>query len=251
MTQLAVWLSVQDAVGAQHLGDLGGIDRLVEVDGADDQGAGFCWGDEWLCAIASLSPGVQVGGGFGGALDHAVEATVVVHPLDLVIQHQQGAHGWGVVGLVLAGVVHGSLQIQERRDVAVARCDFLDALNSSRGERSQPQATIGSEALLWGEVVGVSLGNVDWQATSAGGRIDQHQGVTSGADNIDHRTSGGLVVSPSHNVSIRVIQLVRGWRGAWLRGNDLRLLQPRRLLGNRGELPGELAIRQVSGLLAD
>ena len=192
-----------------------------------------------------------MGGGFGGALDHAVEATVVVHPLDLVIQHQQGAHGWGVVGLVLAGVVHGSLQIQERRDVAVAHCDFLDALNSSRGERSQPQATIGSEALLWGEVVGVSLGNVDWQATSAGGRIDQHQGVTSGADNIDHRTSGGLVVSPSHNVSIRVIQLVRGWRGAWLRGNDLRLLQPRRLLGNRGELPGELAIRQVSGLLAD
>ena len=36
-TELAVGLGVDDAVGPQHLGDLGGVDRVVEVDGADDQ----------------------------------------------------------------------------------------------------------------------------------------------------------------------------------------------------------------------
>ena len=41
--QLAVRLDVEDAVGAQNLGDLCGVDVVLEVDGADDQRA--------LCSI--------------------------------------------------------------------------------------------------------------------------------------------------------------------------------------------------------
>ena len=37
--ELAVRLGVDDPVGAQRLGDGGGVDRVVEVDGADDVAA--------------------------------------------------------------------------------------------------------------------------------------------------------------------------------------------------------------------
>ena len=56
---------------------------------------------------------------------------------------------------------------------------------------------------------------------------------------------------PADQVGIGSIQLARGRSGARLARDDLRLVQPRSLLGDAGELGGELAVGQVRGLVAD
>ena len=56
--ELAVGLDVDDAVGAQGRGERGGVDRVVEVDRADDQRALRRVGDEraWRSSRASAQP---------------------------------------------------------------------------------------------------------------------------------------------------------------------------------------------------
>src|SRR5699024_12709635 len=111
--------------------------------------------------------------------------------------------------------------------------------------------TVGGEALLRGEVVGISLGDVHRKTTSAGGGVDQDERVTCRTGDVHHRARGGLVVSPRDDVRVRVIQLGRGRCGAWFCLDDLRGVEPRRLLGHGGELAGELAIGEEGGLVAD
>ena len=193
-----------------------------------------------------------MGGGLGGASDHAVEAPVGVHPLDLISQHQQSTDGRGVVGLVLAGVINGSLQVQESRDEAVGRIDLLNTLDGSRRHCSQPDAAVRSETLLRGEVVDVSLGHVDREAAGAGGGVDSHElalGACRAGDR-NHGAGGGLVVSPTNKVNALFASdnLRCGTRLCF---DDLRSVEPRSHLGGLGELGGELTVSQVSGLLLD
>ena len=64
--ELAVGLDVDDAVGAQRRGDLRGVDRVVEVDRADDERALRRLGDERRREVAGLAPSRR------GASDEAV-----------------------------------------------------------------------------------------------------------------------------------------------------------------------------------
>src|SRR5699024_10341309 len=82
--KLAVRLNIDNAILAQDLGDDCGIDGLIEVDGSYNKRARSFISNIRSSFIPSLSPVVQSGGRLSGALDHAVEATIVVHPLDLV-----------------------------------------------------------------------------------------------------------------------------------------------------------------------
>ena len=61
------------------------------------------------------------------------------------------------------------------------RVDARGALQGGRGEDADPQAAVGGEGLLRGEVVDVGLGDVDGQAAGAGGGVDQDQGALVGA----------------------------------------------------------------------
>src|SRR5699024_5876631 len=94
--QFAVRLGVQDAGGAQNLGDLGGVDGVVEVDGAHDQGAAGRWGDERGGTVAARGPAVPGAGGVGGALGPAGPGALVVPPLPLVVEQHQGGGPRGV-----------------------------------------------------------------------------------------------------------------------------------------------------------
>src|SRR6185295_20419844 len=71
--ELAVGLDVDDPVGAQRGGQGGGVDRVVEVDRADDQRALGRVGDEAAGELAAPGPAVEAAGGVRGALDAAGE----------------------------------------------------------------------------------------------------------------------------------------------------------------------------------
>ena len=61
--ELAVGLGVDDAVGAQRRGDRGGVDRVVEVDRADDERALGRVGDERRRVRRGLGPAVEAARG--------------------------------------------------------------------------------------------------------------------------------------------------------------------------------------------
>ena len=125
-----------------------------------------------------LGPAVEAAGGVGGALDAPVEAAVAEHPLDLVGEQQQGRQRRRVVGLLLARVLERGLQREEGRlPAAGGAVELLDAGDRGRAEQRQPEAAVGAEGLLRGEVVGVGVGDVDRQAAGARGGVDQDQGV--------------------------------------------------------------------------
>lgn len=126
------------------------------------------------------------------------------------------------------------------------------ALQGGRGEHGDPQAAVGGEGLLRGEVVDVGLGDVDRQAARAGGGVHQDEGALVGArDALDRGrdTGGGLVVGEGVDVDARLGLRVRV--GARVGGDDGRVGQPGRELRGLGELRRELAEVQVLGLRLD
>lgn len=130
--------------------------------------------------------------------------------------------------------------------------DARSALQGRRGEDADPQAAVGGEGLLRGEVVDVRLGDVDRQAARARGGVHQNQGALVGArDPLDGRgdTGGGLVVGEGVDVDARLGLRVRV--GARVGGDDGRVGQPRGELGGLRELRRELAEVQVLGLRLD
>ena len=73
------------------------------------------------------------------------------------------------------------------------RSDPLD-----RGGRQQgdPQAAVGGEALLRGEVVGVELGRVDPQAAGARGGVHRHQAAAVGRQRRRPRAAAIGIMTP-------------------------------------------------------
>ena len=185
-----------------------------------------------------------------GARHGPLQAALGVHPLQLLGQEQQGGHGRGVVGLILAGVADRGGQREELRDVPAGGGDLLDPGQGLRGHDRDPQATVGGEALLRREVVDVRLGDVDGKTGGAAGRVDEHERVLIGPrDTLDRcgHTGGGLVVGEGVDVHTRLGDRLAVRSG--LGGDDRGLTQPGGALGDLGELAGELAERQMLGLL--
>src|SRR5699024_6911942 len=210
--KLAVWLNIEDAILAQDLRDNSCVDGIIEIDGANNQRARSCICNIRAGFLTRFCPVVQGGRRLGGALDHAVEATVAVHPLDLVCQHQEGSYRWSVVRLILAGVIYGSLQIQECWNETARFLNRSNAFNSCRRHCCQPQTAIGSERLLWGEVVSVDLGDIYWQSASARGCVNNDQLVcvqTFRTSDRNHCTGGGFIVCPCNDISVGASQFRR------------------------------------------
>ena len=155
--ELAVRLDVDDPVRAQRLGHRGGVDRFVEVHGADDQRALGRVGDERRRVLRRLRPRVEVRRGGGRALDAAVEAAEPEHPLELVGEQHQRGDRRRVVGLVLERVVQRGREREELRDPAAAGRDLADPLLRRRAHQREPQPAVGGEALLRREVVDVGV----------------------------------------------------------------------------------------------
>ncbi len=249
--ELAVGLDVDDPVGAQGGGQSGGVDRVGEVDRADDQRAFGGVGDERRGDVAALGPAVEVAGGLGGPPHAPLEAAVAEHPLDLVSEQEQGRQGGRVVGLLLARVVQGGLQREEfRLPATLGAIELLDPGDRGRAQQRQPEAAVGAEGLLRGEVIGVRLGDVDRQAAGARGGVDQNQGVAGASWPLDrdHDAGRGLVVGPGEHVGGGVGR--RGRRVARLCLDQDRIGQERRRRGRPGELLRELAVGEVEGALA-
>ncbi len=155
--ELAVAVGVDDAVGPQRRADLGGVDRVVEVDRADDRRALGRIGDERRGPRPLLGPAVEVVRRRAAALDAPVEPAGSEHPAELGLEHDQRGDGRRVVGLVLPAVGQGDAEVERGRPPAVRGGDALDALDGGRRARRHPQSAVGGEALLRGEVVHVDL----------------------------------------------------------------------------------------------
>ena len=128
--ELAVGLGVDDPVGAQHLRDRRGVDRVVEVDRADDLRAHRRVGHERRRVVALLGPGVEPARGVGGALGRPRQAALRVEPVDLLGQQEQRRERRGVVGLVEPGVVDRDLQVAEGRHPPAGRLHVGDPLRA-------------------------------------------------------------------------------------------------------------------------
>ena len=111
------------------------------------------------------------------------QPAVVVEPTDLVFQHDQVGHGRRVERLVLAGVVDCGFQGQEGRNPAPRALELraflqrIRAFDGSGGEDGDPQAAVGAERLLRGEVIGIGLGDVDRQDAGTAGCVHQGDGA--------------------------------------------------------------------------
>ena len=201
--------------------------------------------------LGGLGPAVEVRGGGAGPLDAPVEAAAGEHPLDLVGEQQQGRDRGGVVGLVLARVLDRRLQREEGRLPAiVAAVELLDPGDRRRAERRKPEAAVGAERLLRGEVVGVGLRSVERQAAGARGGVDEDQGVAGalGPHHVDHHPGRGLVVRPGDHIGLGVGDRRRSVAGLGL--DHDRVGEERRGGGRLGELLRELAVGQVEGAVA-
>ena len=71
----------------------------------------------------------------------------------------------------------------------------LGALQRPRRHQGDPEAAVGGEGLLRGEVVGVDLVEVDGQAAGTGGGVDQDERVVVGAGDAVHRRHDAVEVS--------------------------------------------------------
>ena len=136
---------------------------VVEVDRADDQRALGRVGDEGRGELAALGPAVEAAGGVGGALDAAGRgrrARASTGPGRS--SSSRVARAGRVVGLLLARVLERGLQREEGGLPAVAGAvELLDPGDRGGAEGGEPEAAVGGEALLRGEVVGVGLGDVE------------------------------------------------------------------------------------------
>ena len=197
-----------------------------------------------------LGPVVEDAGGRGRALGGPGHAALAEHPVDLLGQHDQRRHGRGVVGLLQPGVVDRGLQGEELRDVAVAGRDLGGALQRGRREQREPEAAVGAEALLRGEVVSVELARIHgacrqqrWWRRRAPGRPS-----SAPRDPADrHGDAGrGLVMGERVGVDAGLGLRRQGACPALTRSTDGSASQGA-ACGHPGELGRELAEGQVLG----
>ena len=163
-------------------------------------------------------------GGGAGPLHAPVEAARGEHPLQLVGEQEKGGDGGRVVGLVLTGVLERGRERQGGGlPAAVVAVELRDPRDRGRAEERQPEAAVGGEALLGGEVVRVRLRDVDRKAAGARGRIDQDERLTGvgGPHDVDHHAGGGLVVSPPDHVGLGVAHRNRRVAGLGLHQDRL------------------------------
>ena len=103
---------------------------------------------------------------------------LLAHPVDLLAGEQDRGQRRGVVGLVEAALLDA--RWRGRGTPGIQRPDAVirSMRSTAAGEHGrQPQAAVGGEALLGGEVVDVGLAQVDPQAAGGGGGVDEHEGV--------------------------------------------------------------------------
>src|SRR5690625_3154 len=86
--KFAVGLDVNNSVRAQNLRDGCGIDRVREVDRAHNVRPRRGIGHERGRVLGILSPRVQVRRGLGRAASRPPQTTVLVHPIQLLREHQ-------------------------------------------------------------------------------------------------------------------------------------------------------------------
>ena len=93
----------------------------------------------------------------------STHAAALQEPAHLALRHDDGRECGGVERLVFARVLNSRGQRQELGDPASvgALLDAACPLDGSGGEEGDPQATVGAEGLLEGEVVGVHLREVN------------------------------------------------------------------------------------------
>ena len=127
----------------------------------------------------------------------------------------------------------------------------LDPRDRGRAEQRQPEAAVGAEGLLRGEVVGVGLGGVERQAAGAGGGVDEDQRVA--------RVLAGAATSTMTPVEVslwaQAITSAAGsaaGSGASPGSASTRIGSARKGAagGRLGELLRELAVGEVQGALA-
>ena len=152
-----------------------GVDGAVEVDGPDDLRALRPGRRRTASRTASCRPRCTGDSTSPTARrPRPVEPAVAGEPVELVGEQEQRRDGRGVVGLVLAGVVHGGGEVEERGNVAGRRRrSRATRARRARGHRGDPEPAVGGEALLRREVVDVDLGRVDGQAAGTAGGVDQ------------------------------------------------------------------------------
>ena len=243
--ELAVALGVDDAVVAQDARDGEGVGhRLVDVDGGDDVAALVRVGHERRGVARRLGPAVDRGGGLVAAAGRPLEPALLVDPLDLLVGQEDRGQRRGVVGLVLAAVLEGDAEVERRGHPALRRRDPRDAIDGRRRGRREPEATVGRQALLRGEVVDVDLARLEAQTAGRRGGVDDHEPVGAGGPLERHgHAGGGLVVGEAVGVDVGVGHRERVRAGI---GEEVgRLVEVRRGGGDLGELRRELAEAEV------
>ena len=95
------------------------------------------------------------------------QPALTVEPVQLIDEQEQRGHRRCVVGLILARVVDGGGQVEERGNVASDAAISSTRCKRRWGHRGEPEPAIGREALLRGEVVDVELTRVDGQPPAA------------------------------------------------------------------------------------
>ena len=158
--ELAVGLDVDDAVGAQRRGERGGVDRVVEVDRADDQRALGRIGDERGGELAAPRPSRR-----GGSTRRGCAPT---HQLEAAARRastrsgRRAGSGSRARACCRSGPCASSRAPSSARGTrgcqrSSAPSSSLDPLDRRRAQQRQPEAAVGAEGLLRREVVGVGL----------------------------------------------------------------------------------------------
>ena len=179
--ELAVGLGVDDAVGAQRLGDRGGVDRLVEVDGADHQRAVRPGPRRTASCTPSSRPSRRA----------RRRTRWCARPCRRARPGRSSSRAarpsgtaWRPTGCCRSGSSRScrSRSAGRRTPGCSGRSPAISSARASAARRHQrdPQAAVGGEALLRREVVGVDLGEVDGQAAGAGRGVDEHERVVVG-----------------------------------------------------------------------
>ena len=153
---------------------------------------------------ARLGPAVEVRRGGAGALHAPVEAAAGEHPLDLVGEQDQRRERRACCrsGPCASSRARSAARGRPGCQRSPAPSSSRDPLDRRRAEGGQPEAAVGAEGLLRGEVVDVGLGGVERQAAGAGGGVDEDERIAGAlrAPHVDHDAGRGLVVRPGDRV---------------------------------------------------
>ena len=249
--ELAVGLGVDDPVGAQHLRDRGGVDGVVEVDGADDLAARGGVGDERRRVRRSSRPRCRA-----ASDESAVRPVAQARPPWPFIhstwlgEQARVATRRGVVGLVQAASCRSrSCRSRNVGDPAAGAPDLGHPVERGGRHQGEPQAAVGGEATSAGR-----SSRRRSRATSTGrppaprGRVDERRGRPSSApvDAADrrHHAGRGLVVRPGVDVDAG-LGLRRRARARLALDHDRVARGTARCCVTVANLRGELAEHQV------